>query len=40
MKRDDELIRQILFDIEANDDWLILVPGHTDDSSKEDRKRR
>lgn len=40
MKRDDDLIRQLLFEFEADDDWLILVPGETNDSSEEDRKKR
>jgi hypothetical protein len=40
VKRDDDLIRQLLFEFEADDDWLILMPGDTNDSSEEDRKKR
>lgn len=40
MKRDDDLIRQLLLDFEAADDWLILVPGTTMSSSPDERKRR
>lgn len=40
MKRDDELIRQLLLDFEAAGDWLIFVPGMTLSASPEERKRR
>ncbi len=36
MKRDDDLIRQLLFRYEAQDDWVVFVPD-TVDMSKEER---
>ncbi|WP_238366851.1 DUF2513 domain-containing protein [Mesobacterium pallidum] len=37
MKRDDDLIRTLLLEFEAEDDWLIMLPGTTKGASEEDR---
>jgi hypothetical protein len=38
VKRDQELLRQLLFEFEAQDDWLILASS-TDGMTAEDRRR-
>ncbi len=40
MKRDNDLIREMLLEFEADHDWLLLVPGGVSGESDEDRKRR
>ena len=39
MKRDDDLIRQLLFEFEADDDWIVLSHGDLISASPEDRRR-
>lgn len=38
MKRNDDLIRSLLIEYEANDDWLILAEGDTKSASKKERE--
>ena len=40
MKRDDDLIRELLFKYEGHEDWVFVMPGYTMDSSKEEQKER
>ena len=40
MKRDDDLIRELLFKYEESEDWLQLMPGQTLDSSSSARRER
>jgi Hypothetical protein (DUF2513) len=40
VKRDDDLIRKLLFEFEESEDWLIEVPGITLDAAEDDRKAR
>ncbi|MBR9652197.1 DUF2513 domain-containing protein [Thalassovita aquimarina] len=40
MKRDDDLIRALLFNYEEADDWLLMMPGYTKDASEEERRER
>lgn len=40
MKRDDDLIREILLEIEQDDDWLVIMPGRTLSAAPEERRRR
>ena len=40
MKRDDDLIRALLLEYEAKDDWVLVMPGETHSSSEEARRER
>lgn len=40
MKRDDDLIRDLLFKYEDQADWLLMMPGDTLDASAEERRER
>ncbi len=39
MKRDDDYLRELLFEMEAAEDYLFDPDGHTDDASSEERKK-
>ncbi|SIS86693.1 DUF2513 domain-containing protein [Phaeovulum vinaykumarii] len=39
MKRDDEYIRELLFKYEADEDWLLFMPGLTKDDDAEWNER-
>ena len=38
MKRNDDLIRELLLKYEESDDWLLMMPGDTMSASKEARQ--
>ena len=40
MKRDDDLIRKILFGLEESDDWLHILPATSLDASAEEHQER
>jgi hypothetical protein len=40
VKRDEEYIRKLLFEYESNDEWLLLIPGSTNDAGSEERRER
>ena len=40
MKRDEAYIRELLFRYEAEEDWLLFVPGETMGSSEEEWRER
>ena len=40
MKRDDDLIRDLLFKYEDQADWLLMMPGDTLDASENARRER
>lgn len=40
MKRDDDLIRKILFECEEQKDWLLMMPGEALNASEEERRER
>lgn len=39
MKRDDDLIREILLEIERDDEWVLLMPGLSMASEPEERRK-
>lgn len=40
MKRDDDLIRELLLRYEAEDEWLLMVPAQTLGASKDERREK
>lgn len=40
MKRDDDYIRELLFKYEADEDWLLFMPGETHGVDEEEWKER
>jgi hypothetical protein len=40
VKRNDDLIRELLFRYEAEDDWLLFIPGTTSDADERERRER
>jgi Hypothetical protein (DUF2513) len=40
VKKDDDYIRALLFDYEAEDEWLLEMPGDTLDANPEERRER
>lgn len=40
MKKDDDYIRKLLFEYEADDEWLLFVPGETFGSGNGERRER
>ena len=40
MKRDDDYIRELLFDYQENEAWILVMPGMTMDSGPEEMRER
>ncbi len=39
MRRDEDLIRELLLEYEQEEDWLLMTPGETSGASREERQK-